>query len=411
MRLLILSDDYLPNSTRVHAKMLHELALEFKAKGHDVVVLTPGNSSQSTRLVKDRLDDVEVWRFRSGPVKDISRVRRLINESLLSFRAWQAIKPELSSMKVDGVVYYSPSIFFGFLVAKLKGVFGCRSYLVLRDLFPQWAIDEKMIGEHSPIAYYLRYFERKNYLSADRIGLMSEKNIEVFSSLQPKFTNVEVLRNWVSADVDVATTPYWRLKLGLEDKVVFLYGGNIGKAQDMPNLMRLAASMKDVVDAHFVLVGQGESYQEVADFIERHALQNVTLMPSISQDEFKNLLSEVDVGLFSLARSHTAHNFPGKILGYIANYLPILGSVNPGNDLMPMINDHQAGFVFENGDDKALLKAAKDLAIFMDLRKACGVNARQLLGSHFSVESAANKILKALDGDSATFLTQQEGKV
>lgn len=396
MRLLIISDDYLPSSTRVHAKMLHELALEFKAKGHDVVVLTPGKSDQAQKLAKDKLDDVEVWRFRSGPVKDVSRLRRLINESLLSFRAWQAIKPELSSMKVDGVVYYSPSIFFGFLVAKLKAVFACRSYLVLRDLFPQWAIDEKMIGEHSPVTYYLRYFEQKNYLAADRIGLMSEKNIEVFSKLQPKLTNVEVLRNWVSSGVDAAITPYWRVKLGLEDKVIFLYGGNIGKAQDMPNLMRLSFSMREVTNAHFVFVGQGESFQDVADFIQQHALKNVTLMPSISQDEFKALLLEVDVGLFSLARTHTAHNFPGKILGYIACSLPILGSVNPGNDLMPMINEHEAGFVFENGDDEALFKAAKNLVVSAELRKQCGVNARRLLDSHFSVQSAVDKVLNGL---------------
>ena len=399
MHLLIISDDYLPNSTRVHAKMLHELALQLKAQGHAVTVLTPGRASQSARLVKDSLDGIGVWRFRSGPVKDISRTRRLINESLLSFSAWQAIKSELSSMKkVDGVVYYSPSIFFGFLVSKLKCHFSCRAYLVLRDLFPQWAIDEKMIGEHSPVTYYLRVFETRNYKAADRIGLMSEKNVEVFQKLQPRFKNVEVLRNWGGSEVNVATAAYWREKLGLQDKVVFLYGGNIGKAQDMPNLMRLAKSLSDVPKAHFVIVGQGESFKEVEDFIAKNKLTNVTLMPSISQDEFKVLLSEVDIGLFSLARSHTAHNFPGKILGYIANKLPILGSVNPGNDLMPMINDHQAGFVFENGDDAALLKAAKDLVMSAEVRKQCGQNARKLLDSHFSVESAADKILSGLEG-------------
>ena len=395
MHLLIICDDYLPVSTRVHAKMLHELALEFKAKGHDVVVLTPSKSSQAKKLVKDRLDDVEVWRFKSGPVKDVSRVQRLINESLLSFRAWQAIKPELSSMKVDGVVYYSPSIFFGFLVAKLKDAFACRSYLVLRDLFPQWAIDEKMIGEHSPITYYLRYFERKNYLAADCIGLMSEKNIEVFRALQPQISNTEVLLNWVSVE-NLVHIPKWREKLGLVDKVVLLYGGNIGKAQDMPNLMRLALSLKEDDQAHFVFVGQGESYQEVLGFIAQYDLQNVTLMPSISQDEFKVLLSEVDIGLFSLAATHKAHNFPGKILGYIANDLPILGSVNRGNDLMDMINSNHAGFVFENGDDQALLKAAQQLISDGNLRKQCGQNARALLDSHFSVTSAANKIVLSL---------------
>jgi glycosyltransferase involved in cell wall biosynthesis len=400
MNLVIISDDYLPNSTRVHAKMLHELALELKSRGHAVTVLTPGTASQSSRLVKESLDSISVWRFRSGPVKNISRIRRLINESLLSFRAWQAIKPELSTMKVDGVVYYSPSIFFGFLVAKLKRHFDCRAYLVLRDLFPQWAIDENMIGEHSPVTYYLRYFEQKNYLAADRIGLMSEKNIEVFQKLQPGLNNLEVLRNWVGSDVNDATSPYWREKLGLADKVIFLYGGNIGKAQDMPNLMRLALSMKEESKAHFVFVGQGESFQDVADVIRQHYLQNMTLMPSISQDEFKALLLEVDVGLFSLARTHTAHNFPGKILGYIANKLPILGSVNPGNDLMPMINNHQAGFVFENGEDASLLKAAQDLVESSALRKQCGDNARQLLDSHFSVESAVDKVLTVFEDNS-----------
>lgn len=398
MHLLLVIDDYLPNSTRVSAKMVHELALELKARGHAVTVLTPSKASQSIKLVKESLSGIGVWRFRSGPVKDVSRFKRLVNESLLSFRAWQAVRPELSSMKVDGVVYYSPSIFFGFLVTKLKRHFNCKAYLVLRDLFPQWAIDEKMIGEHSPVTYYLRFFETRDYQAADRIGLMSEKNVEVFQKLQPRFRNVEVLRNWVAIDSNDSIQSYWREQLGLQEKVIFLYGGNIGKAQDMPNLMRLAHSLKDEPTAHFVIVGQGESFQEVKTFIDEKALTNVTLMPSISQDEFQVLLSEVDVGLFSLARSHTAHNFPGKILGYIDNDLPILGSVNPGNDLMCVINDHKAGFVFENGDDEALLRAARDLVVSFDLRKHCGENARQLLESHFSVESAADKVLNGLEG-------------
>lgn len=396
MHFLVISDDYLPGSTRVNAKMLHELAIELKSGGHEVTVLTPGKSSQNQMLVKDRLDGVNVWRFRSGLVKDVSRVRRLVNESLLSYKAWRAIKAELNTMQVDGLIYHSPTIFFGFFVSKLKRYFNCRAYLVLRDLFPQWAIDEKLISPNSPVTHYLKFFERKNYLAADMIGLMSEKNIEVFKTLQPKFKAIEVLHNWVGAQTMEHIQPYWREQLGLQNKVVLLYGGNIGKAQDMPNLMRLAKSLKDEPATHFVIVGQGESYQEVASFIEKNKLVNVMLMPSVSQDEFKVLLTEVDIGLFSLAKTHTAHNFPGKILGYIESNLPILGSVNHGNDLMPIINEHHAGFVFENGDHLALLEAAKRLIKSEALRKQQGDNARKLLDSHFSVESAANKIVSAL---------------
>ncbi|TRW50187.1 glycosyltransferase family 4 protein [Aliidiomarina halalkaliphila] len=396
MNLLLVIDDYLPNSTRVSAKMVHELAVELVKGGNSVTVLTPGEKHQSVKVVKDKLDGVTVWRFRCPPVKDVSRPRRLINESLLSFRAWRAIKPELSTMEVDGIVYYSPTIFFGGLVSKLKRFFYCKAYLILRDFFPQWAIDAKIISEYSPVTRYLKFFEAKNYKVADCVGVMSEKNIDVLHRHQPSINNVEVLRNWVSHNVFLPIESSWRQKLGLEEKVIYLYGGNIGKAQDMLNLVRLAKSLEFEERAHFVIVGQGESYQEVSDYINHNELNNVTLMPSISQNEFKVLLSEADVGLFSLSYAHTAHNFPGKILGYISNSLPILGSVNPGNDLMPLINSHGAGFVFENGDDEALARAALDLATCDDLRKTCGRRARQLLEDYFSVESAARKVLAKL---------------
>jgi len=120
MNLLLVIDDYLPSSSRVGAKIMHELALGFKELGHDVTVLTPEASGQVALLNKTDLDEVAVWRFRSGPIKDISRPRRLINETLLSYRAWQAIKPELESLSIDGIIYYSPTIFLWFLGATLK---------------------------------------------------------------------------------------------------------------------------------------------------------------------------------------------------------------------------------------------------------------------------------------------------
>ena len=214
MNLLLVIDDYLPLSTQVSAKMMHELAAELVRQQHNVLVLTPGIAGQEIPLLKEQLDGVRVWRFKSGPVKDISRVRRLINESLLPFNAWWALSDELRSLSFEGIVYYSPTIFFGHLITKLKKRFDCPAYLILRDLFPQWAIDEGMISEQSLITKYLRYFERKNYQASDVIGLMSERNIEVFKTLQPQYQNLEVLRNWVSIDSH-SNIPNWREKLGL----------------------------------------------------------------------------------------------------------------------------------------------------------------------------------------------------
>lgn len=110
MKLALVIDDYLPQSTRVGAKMFHELALELKNQGHQVVVITPQPGHKS-RLVKEQFELVEVWRFRSGEIKDVTKVKRAVNETLLSVAAWRAIKSEIRKDSFDGIIYYSPSIF------------------------------------------------------------------------------------------------------------------------------------------------------------------------------------------------------------------------------------------------------------------------------------------------------------
>lgn len=110
MKLALIIDDYLPHSTRVGAKMFHELGLELLSRGHDVTVITPDITLQAIYSVS-MIDGIKVWRFKSGPLKDIGKAKRAINETLLSFRAWRALKHLIQHDTFDGIVYYSPSIF------------------------------------------------------------------------------------------------------------------------------------------------------------------------------------------------------------------------------------------------------------------------------------------------------------
>lgn len=112
MKLALIIDDYLPSSTRVGAKMFHELALELRDYGHEITVITP-DFKQKERLVTTELDGIKIWRFRSGPIKNVGRIRRALNETLLSYNSWKAIKGYTEPTSFDGVVYYSPSIFGG----------------------------------------------------------------------------------------------------------------------------------------------------------------------------------------------------------------------------------------------------------------------------------------------------------
>ena len=400
MRIALLPDDYLPSSTLVHAKMFHELAHEFIQQGHDVVVITPGAPNQEKKLIIEIVDGVVVWRFRAGLRRGVGRLVRALNESLLSLNAWGAIKDEVNKAPFDLCVNYSPTIFFGSLTTKLRNKYNTYIYLVLRDLFPQWVIDEGMINESSLIAKYFRYFEHLNYKASNTIGLMSQANIDYFTSINPQYKNTEILLNWASiipSEFDSYSINI-RKEYSLSSKVIFFYGGNIGRAQDMSNLLRLAYNLKGYLNAHFLFIGQGDEFEVIKSLKDDFQLENVTILPSIEQAKYKEVLTQVDVGLFSLAKTHKAHNFPGKLLGYMVQSLPILGSVNDGNDLIDYISDSKSGFAYVNGNDEELTEGALTLLHDIPLRKKMGANSYELLKSEFSVEQSARKIISAMEG-------------
>ncbi|MBS9461260.1 glycosyltransferase family 4 protein [Flagellimonas sp. 389] len=393
MKILIIVDDYLPDSIKIAAKMMHELALQFIKEGNEVSVLTPGKKVKELKPI----NHLSIHRFRSGKIKNTSKLRRVVNESLLSFRAYLYYFFRLRNKKQDLIIYYSPSIFFGPLVQAMKKHWGCPSYLILRDFFPQWAIDQNIIKEGSAITRYFRFFERLNYQAADFIALQSPNNLEWFYKNVNSNKTLGVLYNWTNEFKDkgpLKSKIDYRAKLKLTEKVVFFYGGNMGKSQDMMNLVRLAQNMQKYPSSHFVFVGLGDEVELVKKAIIDNELSNVNYLGAVVQNEYDKMLSDFDVGLFSLHKLHSSHNFPGKLLGYMANEMPILGSVNPGNDLQEIVQKSGAGFITLNGKDKELLNNAIELLNNETIRMKMGKNGMKLIKSKFSTKNATKKILE-----------------
>ena len=222
MKLLLIIDDYLPDSTKVGAKMMHELALELKNNSHEILVLTP-KPTQKKLLTIQKIDGISDLFFKSGEIKNVGKVKRAINESLLSYQAFRSSKKYLKENQCDGIIYFSPSIFFGSLVKKLSNLWNCKSYLILRDIFPQWAVDNNLINENSIVHKYFSFFEKINYKSANRIGVMSPSNLEFFKSKNINTSKFEVLYNWSQITEIPKKVNNFRKKLKLENKIVLFY--------------------------------------------------------------------------------------------------------------------------------------------------------------------------------------------
>jgi O26/O145-antigen biosynthesis N-acetyl-L-fucosamine transferase len=394
MRLLILIDCYLPtmNST---AKLIHDLALEFGNLGHEVTILTPSHAIADAIQVRDE-EGLRIARVRMGKIKGVPKIVRAIQEVRLSNVIWRRAQRFLRANPADAIIYYSPTIFFGALVRRLKSLWGCPSYLILRDIFPQWAVDSGILKKG--IAWrFFRQKERAQYDAADVIAVQSRGDLRYFNEhFSGKNYRPTVLYNWArSREVGLPPTSY-RNRLGLQDKVVFVYGGNLGVAQDVDNLIRLAASLIDRPEIHFLFVGEGTEMPRMERLIAARQLQNIHLLPAVGQHEYHAMLSECDVGLLSLDRRLTTHNVPGKLFGYMYWGKPVLASLNPGNDLFNLLGHKRAGFCLVNGDDANLTAAALQLASDVELRTQMGRNARSLLETTFSSRAAAEQILEEL---------------
>lgn len=383
---------YYPPSTTSAAQMMHDLALEFVRLGHQVTVATPCDSVQGRVRVTDE-EGVAVVRVKIGDLKYANKAVRLWRESRLSAMMWRGTQKYFENSSFELIVFYSPTIFFGDIVRRLKSMWGCPSYLVLRDIFPKWAVDAGVLREG--ILYrYLKHKELVQYAASDVIGVEAPGNLSYFEKeLLGDRHHVEVLYNWLDMQERRPCRPYWRKRLGLLGKIVFFYGGNIGVVQDMDNILRLAAGLGERKDIFFLLMGSGSEVQRITAQIELQGMRNIKILPPEPQQEYLQCLSECDVGLVSLDRRLTSHNFTGKMLGYVLCGKPILASLNPGNDLIKVLRDANAGIACTNGEDEALRTAALTLAEQDTVRQRMGENARMLGETTFSVRSVAQQIL------------------
>jgi O26-antigen biosynthesis N-acetyl-L-fucosamine transferase len=390
VRVLLLVDCYLP-SRKAQAKLIHDLGAEFRRQGDEVVVLTSDDSiTRSFELSYE--DGLTVARVRTGQVKGARRYLRAMREEMLSLRMWMAARQFLRARPCGLIVYYSPTIFFGTLVRRLKRLWHCPAYLVLRDIFPKWAVDAGVL--RPGLAYrFLRRRELQNYAAADVVGVQSPGNLDYFRDELPSHKyRLDVLHNWASLDEGILPNLHFRERLGLQDKIIFFYGGNIGVAQDMDNIVRLAEAMRHEQRAFFLLAGEGSEVERLKTLIAEKQLGNIRIHPALEQRDYLSLLSEVDVGLISLERNLKTENYPGKMLGYMYSSLPMLASLNPKNDLASLLDQYQAGLWCRNGEDQHLLDHALRLLAEPDLRKRLGTNGRRLLAEQFSAEAAVDQI-------------------
>jgi glycosyltransferase involved in cell wall biosynthesis len=395
MHLVLIADTFPPLRTS-GAVQLWDLSCEFVRQGHALTVLLP-SPDQETPWSLENIEGVQVLRLKAPRTKDISYVRRALGELAMPFvMLRQFLKSPLSSDRWDGVVWYSPSIFHGLLASALKSRSNCKGYLIIRDIFPEWAVDMGLMGRGLPYRFF-DAIASYQYSVADVIGVQTPGNRGYFEKWQRQpGRKLEVLQNWLGKTV-YARCPIRVNDTTLAERKVFVYAGNMGVAQGMDIILDLAEKLHHRTDLGFLFVGRGSEVSRLRLVAEQRQLNNALFYDEIHPDEIPDLYSQCSAGILALDPRHKSHNIPGKFLTYMQNGLPVLANVNAGNDLAQMIRNEQVGQVCESNQVGDLLKLTDKLLTQIDsqaddLRNRC----RTLFEREFAVDRTVRQIVAAL---------------
>lgn len=395
LRIALISVDYPPLRTSAAVQM-RDLALEMLNQGYEPVIITPcANLKEAWEI--ETMDNITVLRLAAPRLRDISYIRRTLSEFSLPFlMLYRLRKSPFSKVCWDLIVWYSPTIFFGPLVWFLKHMNGARTYLILRDIFPEWALDLQLLSKG--LAYtFFKQIANIQYAVADIIGVQSPSNLPYLSRWAKKTGKcVEVLYNWQRPTPNIGST----IKIdqtSLTGRKIIVYIGNMGIAQGMDIFIDLAHSLQNRDDLGFLFVGRGSELPRLKASIASHGITNTLFFDEVDPLEMPGLLAQCFIGLLTLDPRHKTHNIPGKFLTYLLAGLPVLARVNPGTDLASLINDKGVGYAYDGESVQTLRQFIEDIMDKPDEYQTMSTQARDLAASLFSPREAVKQVTQSIN--------------
>ena len=376
-----------------------DLASELVENGHRVTVIVSEEKRKidDTKICMER--NFNVIRVRTGNLYEIGSVEKAISFITLQSKMKNAINKYLSDEKFDMIVFMSPPVTMYSVVNFAMKKYNCFSYLMQKDIFPQNAVDLKIITKCNPAYWYFRHKEKELYKISTVIGCMSEKNKEYLlkhnkyldcAKLQifPNTTKLNREEEYIDDVMQI------KRRYGIqENRVIITYGGNFGKPQGIDFLIQILGVYKDNKNVEFLLVGKGTEKEKLYRYIKEKNIENVKLINFLNSEEFSKILKISDIGLVLLDYRFTIPNIPSKTLTYFKNRVPIMAATDNNTDFKQMLEDSGAGLWCESNDVYSFKEKLDFLIANKKVRKEMGENGRLFLEKNLTTEVSV-KILE-----------------
>ncbi|MBQ9082045.1 MAG: glycosyltransferase family 4 protein [Clostridia bacterium] len=379
-----------------------DLLRSFIRRGHTVHCISPveKRTRRQTQLIESGGN--RILKLQIGDTQKVNIIRKGLSLLQIEPLFIRAIQKYFSDVRFDAVLYATPPVTFSKVIRFVKKRDGARSYLMLKDIFPQNAVDLGMMsltGPKSVLYHYFRSKEKQLYALSDRIGCMSQANVDYLLRHNPEVPAEHVGLCPNSAEVqDLRLTDAQRVamraKYGIPaDKKVIVYGGNLGRPQNIPFLVRALKECAAQEDVYFVIAGSGTDRPLLEAYVEEERPSHVLLLGHLPKEEYDHMIACCDIGLILLDYRFTIPNFPSRLLSYMQAGLPVLACTDPNTDIGKTVAE--GGFGWQCGSNDPAAFAALVARI---TGPDADMQERELayLRQHFSSDTVCATICRAL---------------
>lgn len=379
-------------STIEESGIYTDLMREFVKENHKVYIISPTEKRKQEHTNLLDKGNYKILKLQIGNIQKTNLIEKGISTLTLEAKFKQGINKYFSDIKFNLILYSTPPITLQRAVEYVKQRDNAKAYLLLRDIFPQNALDLGMLEKTGLKGILYRYFknkEKKLYRQSDFIGCMSKANVDFLLRNNPGISKdiVEVCPNSIeplNIVIDNKNAQEIKTKYNIPiGKTVFIYGGNLGKPQGIDFLLECLKSNEDNEQVYFVIAGSGTEFNKLKNYFDNTKLKNAQLLSQLPKNDYEILANSCDVGLIFLDKRFTIPNFPSRLLSYMQASMPVLAATDVNTDVGKVIEEGEFGFWCESSDVNKFNKKVQQLCN-PELRKRMGINARRYLENHYT---------------------------
>lgn len=383
----VLSELYYPEETGSGyyiTKIAEEIATRYRVC---VLTVQPTYAARGTKAPKDEAHhNVLIHRCSATALNKDILLFRLLNLLTISVSVFFNALRRIRKHDIVLVITNPPTLpLIASFVCKIRGA---KMVLRLEDMYPEVLVAAQIIKANSAVAKIINVVQKSIYKQSDGILVLGRQMTElVHGKTGNGIEKIALITHWADCD-EIRPLPRDRnallSRLGILDKFVIQYSGNMGRTHDLESLIQCAKILHQQSGIHFLFVGSGAKESWLRKSVSELGLKNVTILSPLHRSELIMLLNACDMAIISFVKGMAGASVPSRMYNIMSAGKPILAVAEERSELARVISEENVGWVVPPGSPELIAQVILEAEANRMLLQEMSVKARQVAADKYA---------------------------